>query len=176
LAGIGSASVQRRIALGPRAGARVLQLGREPNALWVRSRGPCQAHLEGFDLHANITLGANDRPGLERLCRYVLRPPVAQDRLALTPDGLVLVTLKSEWADGTTALLFTPVEFLTPPGTGAPSTCAQPPTRTPLTCPPAVPALQNSVDSAFVRLVCGPVAAAGGESDVGGHGLIGGLR
>src|SRR2546430_2206900 len=49
LAGIGSASVQRRIALGPRAGARVLQLGREPNAPWVRSRGPCQAHLGGFD-------------------------------------------------------------------------------------------------------------------------------
>src|SRR5207237_1132407 len=47
-----------------------------------------------------------------RLCRYVLRPPVAQDRLSLTPDGLVLVTLKSEWHDGTSHLLFTPVELL----------------------------------------------------------------
>src|SRR5437762_6427490 len=46
------------------------------------------------------------------LCRYVLRPPVAQERLALTPDGLVLVTLKSEWHDGTPHLLFTPVELL----------------------------------------------------------------
>src|SRR5437762_2224096 len=46
------------------------------------------------------------------LCRYVLRPPVAQERLALTPDGLVLVTLKSEWHDGTSHLLFTPVELL----------------------------------------------------------------
>ena len=109
LAGISSASVQGRIALGPRAGARVLQLGCEADAPWVTSRGPCQAHLEGFDLHANITVAADDRAGVERLCRYVLRPPVAQDRLALTPDGLVLVVLKAEWYDGTTHLLFTPV-------------------------------------------------------------------
>ena len=37
---------------------------------------------------------------------------MAQERLSLTPDGLVLVTLKSEWHDGTTHLLFTPVELL----------------------------------------------------------------
>src|SRR3989475_6948181 len=112
LAGISNASIQGRIALGPRAGARVLQLGREPDAPWVTSRGPCQAHLEGFDLHANITVGADDRAGLERLSRYVLRPPVAQDRIELTPEGRVLVALKTEWADGTTHLLFEPVEFL----------------------------------------------------------------
>jgi len=112
LAGISSASIQGRIALGPRAGARVLQIGREPGAPWVTSRGPCQAHLEGFDLHANITIASDDHAGIERLCRYVLRPPVAQDRLSLTPDGLVLVTLKAEWHDGTTHLLFTPVELL----------------------------------------------------------------
>ena len=90
----------------------MLQVGREPGAPWVTSRGPCQAHLEGFDLHANITVAADDRAGVERLCRYVLRPPVAQERLSLTPDGLVLVTLKTEWHDGTTHLLFTPVELL----------------------------------------------------------------
>jgi hypothetical protein len=112
LAGISSASIQGRIAFGPRAGARVLQVGREPDAPWVTSRGPCQAHLEGFDLHANSTVAADDRAGVERLCRYVLRPPVAQERLSLTPDGLVLVTLKSEWHDGTTHLLFTPVALL----------------------------------------------------------------
>src|SRR5207245_7605705 len=27
------------------------------------------AHLEGFDLHADITVGADDRAGLKRLCR-----------------------------------------------------------------------------------------------------------
>jgi hypothetical protein len=112
LAGITNASVQGRIALGPRAGARVFQLGREPDAPWVTSRGPCQAHLEGFDLHANIAVGPDDRAGVERLCRYVLRPPVAQDRLSFTPDGLVLVTLKADWHDGTTHVVFTPLELL----------------------------------------------------------------
>jgi hypothetical protein len=112
LAGLTSASVQGRVALGPRAGARVRQIGREPDAPWVTSSGPRQAHLEGFDLHANLAVRADDREGLERLCRYILRPPVAQDRLQLTGDGRIVVALKGEWADGTTHLLFEPIEFL----------------------------------------------------------------
>jgi hypothetical protein len=66
--------------LGPRAGVRVRRLGQEPEAEAVTSRGPRQAHLEGFDLHANVWVSANDRAGLERLCRYVLRPPLALRR------------------------------------------------------------------------------------------------
>jgi hypothetical protein len=34
----------------------------------------------GFDLHANIAVPAADRARLEQLCRYLLRPAVAQDR------------------------------------------------------------------------------------------------
>ena len=33
----------------------------------VTSRGPRQAHLEGFDLHANVWVSAHERAGLERL-------------------------------------------------------------------------------------------------------------
>jgi len=55
---------------------------------------------------------ASDRARLEQLCRYLLRPPVAQDRLRLTGDGRVRLTLKTPWADGTRHLLFEPVEFL----------------------------------------------------------------
>jgi hypothetical protein len=112
LAGIVSASVQGRVALGPRAGAGVRRLGWEPDAEDVTSRGPRQAHLDGFDLHANVRVPANDRARLERLCRYVLRPPLAQDRLRLRADGRVLVKLKTAWHDGTSHLLFEPIEFL----------------------------------------------------------------
>lgn len=112
LAGLTSASVQGRVALGRRAGARVLRLGGEPNTLWVTCTGPRQAHLEGFDLHANLLVPAEDRPRLEQLCRYLLRPPVAQDRLRLTGDGRVLLELKSAWHDGTSHLLFEPLELL----------------------------------------------------------------
>jgi hypothetical protein len=110
LARMVSASVQGRIALGPPAGAPVRRIGQEPGT--VRSRGPRQAHLEGFDLHANVRVPAHDRARREQLCRYVLRPPIAKDRLRLTEDGRVLVQLKTPWADGTTHLVFEPLEFL----------------------------------------------------------------
>jgi hypothetical protein len=74
LAGIVRASVQGRVALGPRAGARVRRLGDERDTAAMTSRGARQAHLDGFDLHANVWVSANDRAGLERLCRYVLPP------------------------------------------------------------------------------------------------------
>ena len=49
---------------------------------------------------------------IERLCRYALRPPIAEDRLCLDRDGNVWVTLRHPWADGTTHLKFAPVELL----------------------------------------------------------------
>ena len=42
----------------------------------------------------------------------MLRPPIAQERLTRTADGRVLLTLKAEWSDGTTHLLFEPIELL----------------------------------------------------------------
>ena len=112
LAGISSASVQGRIALGPRAGARVWRLGDDPDAPWVLSTVPRHAHLAGFDLHANVAVPATDRARLEQLCRYLLRPAVAQDRLRRLDDGRVVLTLKSPWADGTRQLLFEPLTLL----------------------------------------------------------------
>jgi hypothetical protein len=87
LAGLSSASVQGRIALGPRAGARVWRLGDDPDAPWVLSTVRRHAHLAGFDLHANVAVPAADRARLEQLCRYLLRPAVAQDRLRLLADA-----------------------------------------------------------------------------------------
>jgi Putative transposase len=90
----------------------VLQVGRRPEASWVTARGARQEHLDGFDLHANLALDGADRARVEQLCRYMLRPPVAQERLARLPDGRVLVTLKAAWHDGTTHLCFAPTELL----------------------------------------------------------------
>jgi hypothetical protein len=95
-----------------RAGARVRRLGDERDTAAVTSRGARQAHLEGFDLDANVWVSANDRAGLERLCRYVLRPPFAQERVRLRSDGRVALELKMAWRDGTRALVFEPLEFL----------------------------------------------------------------
>ncbi len=86
LAGIYSAGVQGRVAIGQRSGCRVMRIGADPEAPWVTSRTPLQAHLEGFDLHAGVSVRSEDRERLEGLCRYILRPPVVQDRLELLDD------------------------------------------------------------------------------------------
>ena len=44
--------------------------------------------------------------------RYALRPPVAHERIRLTDDGQVLLALRHRWADGTTHLVFDPMELL----------------------------------------------------------------
>ena len=64
------------------------------------------------DLHANVWVSANDRAGLERLCRYVLRPPFAQERLRRRSDGRIALELKTAWHDGTRELVFEPLELL----------------------------------------------------------------
>ena len=45
-------------------------------------------------------------------CRYVLRPPFAQERLRLRGDGRIALELKTAWRDGTRELVFDPLEFL----------------------------------------------------------------
>jgi hypothetical protein len=49
---------------------------------------------------------------VERLCRYILRPPFAQERLRLRSDGRIALELKQAWHDGTRELVFEPLEFL----------------------------------------------------------------
>ncbi|HET8577005.1 MAG TPA: transposase [Methylomirabilota bacterium] len=112
LAGISGASVLGRIALGPRAGGRVRRLGQDPSSGVTVARGPRQAQLDGFDLHANVWVPGRDRARLERLCRYLLRPPLAQERLRRRADGRILVELRKTWRDGTTHLLLEPLELL----------------------------------------------------------------
>lgn len=45
------------------------------------------AVLDGFSLHADTAVHAHDRQGLERLCRYGARGPVAASRLRRLDDG-----------------------------------------------------------------------------------------
>ena len=69
-------------------------------------RGAAQAG--GFSLHAGIDIQLHQRPKLERLCRYVSRPPVSVDRMALTASGQVRYTLKTPYRDGTTHIVLEP--------------------------------------------------------------------
>ena len=74
--------------------------------------GRRSAFLDGYSLHADRLIDAEDREGLERLCRSGARSPVASSRLSRDPSGRVVMSLKRPLRDGRTELAFTPVEFL----------------------------------------------------------------
>ena len=48
---------------------------------------PNVADAGGFSLHAGFAAQPDQRAKLERLCRYVARPAVAEGQLALTTAG-----------------------------------------------------------------------------------------
>ncbi|MCB9569657.1 MAG: transposase, partial [Myxococcales bacterium] len=49
----------------------------------------------GLHLHAATTVDGRDRRRLERVCRYLLRPPFAHEAIETLADGRVRVHLKS---------------------------------------------------------------------------------
>jgi hypothetical protein len=112
LAGLAVASVQGTVALGPRRGARLRRLGDAIEPVETPASRHCHARANGFDLHAGLVVPAGQRERLERICRYALRPPVTQERLHLTGEGRVRLELRRRWRDGTTDIVFDPVEFL----------------------------------------------------------------
>ena len=67
----------------------------------------------GFTLHAATRAGAADARGRETLLKYVLRPPIAQERITRGPDGLVRIALKKAFSDGTVAIDLDPLSLLT---------------------------------------------------------------
>ncbi len=77
-----------------------------------RELPPLCASCDGWNLHAGVVVEAEDREGLLRLGRYLLRPPLAVDRLEVEPDGRVRFTMKRTFEDGTAALSFTAEELV----------------------------------------------------------------
>ena len=55
---------------------------------------------------------ADERKKLERLCGYISRPAVSEQRLSLTPNGNVRYQLKTPYRDGTTHVIFEPLDFI----------------------------------------------------------------
>jgi hypothetical protein len=63
-------------------------------------------------LHAGVTAARHERRKLERLCRYITRPAIAEPRPSLTPHGNVRYQLKTPYRDGTTHIIFEPLDFM----------------------------------------------------------------
>ncbi len=110
LAMLMAASVRSRIATGPEAGLPWRRLGDRVESLNAAegassktddSPPRCVRH-GGMSLHADVAVPAHDRARLERLCRYVARPPIAMERLEALPNERLGYRLKTPWHDGTT--------------------------------------------------------------------------
>ena len=105
-------SVTYRIAVGPQAGRKALVLrtirplaDEEPSSQRV-------ARAHGFSLHAGVSAEVHQREVRERLCRYIARPAVAEKRLTVNANGKVVYLLKTPYRDGTTHVVFEPLDFI----------------------------------------------------------------
>jgi hypothetical protein len=103
-------SITYRIAVGPRQGQKVFTLQTLPATDEPYGDGIGEAG--GFSLHAGVAAKAQERNKLERLCRYISRPAVSEKRLSLTPNGHVRYQLKTPYRDGTTHVIFEPLDFI----------------------------------------------------------------
>jgi len=105
-----AASLAGVVSLGERAGRRVRRRGGE--APPERIEPALCALAGGFSIHAGTRVGRHEGLSLERLCRYGLRGPLAESRLEQTGGERVALHLRRPLADGTTMLLFEPLELL----------------------------------------------------------------
>jgi len=107
------ASIRYRIAVGPIAGRKTLRLHTPGAALEsAQQPKPFTAERDGFSLNAAVACRGDERGKLERLCRYVARPAIACEHLSRDGDGLVVYELKHAFRDGTTHVLFEPLDFI----------------------------------------------------------------
>ncbi|OAC29949.1 transposase [Escherichia coli] len=103
-------SITYRIAVGSQAGRKVFTLQTLPTS--GDPFGDGIGKVAGSSLHAGVAARADERKKLERLCRYISRPAVSEKRLSLTRGGNVRYQLKTPYRDGTTHVIFEPLDFM----------------------------------------------------------------
>ncbi len=105
-------SITYRIAVGPQVGRKVFTLQTLPACDPEDQFGDTVGKVAGFSLHAGVAARADERKKLERLCRYISRPAVSEKRLSLTSGGNIRYELKTPYKDGTTHVIFEPLDFI----------------------------------------------------------------
>jgi len=109
---IHSHSVTYRVAIGPQKGRKVFCLQTVPPKPEPAADHAQVTKLNGFSLHAGVAARADQRDKIERLCRYIARPAISEQRLSLTPSGKVRYELKTPFNNGTTHVIFEPLDFI----------------------------------------------------------------
>jgi len=103
-------SITYRIAIGPQRGRKVFTL--QTLSACSEPFDDGVGKVAGFLLHAGVAARTDERQKLERLCRYISRPAIAEQRLSLLLNGNVRYQLKTPYRDGTTHAIFKPLGFI----------------------------------------------------------------
>ena len=69
----------------------------------------------GFSLHAATVREAAQRDKLEKLCRHIARPAIADERLSTNDRGQVIYRFKQPFRDGSTHVVLEPLDFIARP-------------------------------------------------------------
>jgi hypothetical protein len=104
------ASVSYRIAMGPQRGQKVFTLQTLPAS--TEGEYGQLANTSGFSLHAGVFANADEPEKLARLCRYISRPAISEQRLSMSQHGKVRYELKTPYRDGTTHVFFELIDFI----------------------------------------------------------------
>ena len=110
LASVYAASAADVQIFGDAAGQRTLKLTQTVRAVHPAERA--LAEVGGVNIHAEVVVDGRDRPRLERVLRYMARPPLATERLELRDDGHVVYRFKKPWKDGASAVVLSPDDFI----------------------------------------------------------------
>jgi hypothetical protein len=110
LASCYGASVSDRQLLGASPGEQTRKLVHPVHEL--NSPDEALAEVGGVNVHVGSAIDGRDRKRLERLCRYMARPPVSQERLEVTGAGQVVYRFKRAWRSGAHGVVLDPLDFV----------------------------------------------------------------
>jgi hypothetical protein len=108
---LSGASITYKIATGKHRGQKVFSLQTAPPKSPSKIKYKT-VNISGFNLNAVVFVKSTERKKLERLCRYITRPPIAETRIKILPNGNVRYLLKTPYANGTTHVIFEPLDFI----------------------------------------------------------------
>jgi hypothetical protein len=78
----------------------------------IPKRRGAGVEYRGFSIHAGVTVPRGDLKGRSQLCRYVARPPFAEDQLRWAPGGRVELTLRSPARNGQHIVTLEPMQLM----------------------------------------------------------------
>ena len=112
LASCYGASAADQQLLGDAPGQQTRKLAHAVREVAQPKLGDALAEVGGVNVHAGAAVPSRDRQRLERLCRYVARPPLAQERLEFTADGRCRYNFRHAWKNGVHAVLLDPLDLI----------------------------------------------------------------